>query len=1145
MDNAEKGGKQSQRRLPCRITVKLSGVEAFMYNRSPAYDGIIEALKRKADSAAGQEKKRPDSEDSDAIKVGSVGSVNVHEEDHHHKRLRKTQCTSDHDDVSRVNTARDPLPPSKTKPDDPPAFLRLLPIHVDCNKGAIVIGNEHTSSVVTAQFEKASGEFDAARSGPLDAYQQIFNFQFTHPVVHLKPNPDFKSRQLDLATRLKNEINPDLDEGNEKLDKKQKHWLRGLPPLSTLFSKSTDSIHTHPSPNPGKRRKSVAVPVHVPGHERWKGLTRYLDESQEGGHGEWDDVDYAKSSLIVDCPCINVSFYWDIPGPVPSELENSMHVAPEHAGDVNGSIPPEYGVDIQVFGGVINYGPWADRHRAVLQSIFFPASHVDAVPAAPLRTGDDRILSVFKLYLSIEDDTVLRIPTREASKDWKWKGKAQTLAGHEKTRNDKSKTKGRSRRKSIRKPRDTTAAGVNVRPYAWVDIKIAGDSSVNYVMDMVASDKGYQNRLSLDVAGSEISSSVNHGLLWRSGQMGLKCDLSNPLGWNALRKWTFDINCRDLELFLLRDHLFLLTDLVADWGSGPGSEYFLFVPFQYLLNINFIDFKLYLNTNDSNIVNNPSDVDDNNFIILFGQRLHGNVTIPLDKFRTLQNEILFDVQGEHMGLDLCMPPKNTLKTFVASKNVATLGGLILKGSHSYMTETSTMNTDRLFMDIQGNTLSLELYGWLIHHFMKIKDNYFGEDMHFKTLEEFQGLPSQSLATDATIPHGQPHKISNDLDVILCISVERAGVLLPCNLYSAEQSLRADIPYASAELRFTNYYMDLMVDFSPISLSLGTTIGSPILPQYSGGQTEVFIDSVTIFGHRLFGLPPTEPTYVCHWDFDVGKISGECSAQFIEKASGAARSFGFTLDDDENALPSTDPLVIHDSTFLRLQTQQVHVWFHVASEALLVSTGPITLDFNDLASALFSQRLNLSIPDVTFGAVDAKSASRHRLPVFDKTVVETHAFLQTTLVMTMLKRKLDFTEDRNKQQAHMQEHDQRTNRAQFMFIDHSQPPSSRGPKRENVRPPATQFPHIAHPLFLHQPQKYLNGSSISSGYFSEPRSSRKRPGRPAPSTSSSSLAQSIRSVRHRQSHRTAMDPSHGSVLSDRSASLLDSRHSTLR
>ncbi|KAF1952360.1 hypothetical protein CC80DRAFT_596715 [Byssothecium circinans] len=1125
-DKAEKGGKPTIKKLPCRISVRISGVEAFMYNRSPAYDGIIDAIKRKTTSAAADNASVNQENGQATATASHRTSTDTHREHGQHNKLRKSPA-KEGGGVARSETDRSNLPNTKkdTKKDEIPSFFRLLPIHVDCAKGAIVVGNEHTPSVITAQFEKASGEFNASSCGPLDVYQQVFNFQITRPVVHMKPNPDYKATQLDSAVRLKQEAEHlpagmEVDQQHTDSEKPRRRKLR-IPRLSGLFAKSTDSIHTHPNASAGQNHGIFPSQWHFPGQEKWKGLTRYLDDSQKDAHGEWDPIEYAKSSLIADCPCVNISFYWDLPGPMPTEIDDSTYVDQGRHGDINGSIPPEYGMDIQVYGGVIVYGPWADRHRAVFQNIFFPGAHVDAVPASPLEPGDTRVLSNFKLYLGIEEETVLRIPIREPSKDWKWKGKAEAVVG--KGKDDKAKGKAKPRRKSIRgKPRDTAASGQNVRPFAWIDIKVSGNSSINYSMDMVASEKGFQNKLDVDIISSEISSSVNHGLLWRSGALALDCDLSNPISWNSLRKWAFNISCRDLELFLLRDHLFLLTDLVTDWGTGPLPNYFTFVPFQYMLNIDFSNFKIYLNTNDSNIINNPTELDENNFIMLYGQRLHGDVLIPLDKFRPKQNEIRFDVQGEDMGLEVRTSSQNTITTFAESKDLAQLGGLTLTGSHTYMSETSPMNTDTLFMDLRAEKLHVELYGWLVHHFMKLKDNYFGEDMHFKTLEEFQGLSNNGLPGGGTAPENEPAKLSSDLDVILSISVDDAVAVLPSNLYSAENSVRAELPFISADLRFTNYYMDLMVNFSPIGLSLGASVTSTDRLNDAGGQTEVFIESIVIYGHRLFGLPPTEPTYVCNWDFDVGRISGECTTDFVDKAIGAARSFAFTFDDDENTLPIAQPLVIHDSTFLRLRTDDVHIWFHVAQEVMLVSTGHIKLDFNDLAGPTFSQRLSAWVPELTVGAVDAQSASRHRIPKGERRFVETHAFLQTTLRLNMLKRKLDFTEERRLQQNHMQQEDIRTNRTYFMLMDYPTSSFHQRPRNQNVRSPAMQYPEIPPPIFLNQPRSSSITSTVS-GYSSNSSPARARQKRVSPSRSmsSSSIRDSLRSAhRPRRSRDTA-------------------------
>lgn len=1104
LDKAEKGGKSTQKRLPCRFSVKISGVEAFLYNRTPAYDGIVDAIRSKANSAATEETAPSDHESTRTGQNVLFRTSTELSEDQRQQMNKLRKAPAKEEGMARPGT--DTTNDSKT--DGLPAFLKLLPVHVECNKGAIVIGNEHTESVITAQFEKATGDFDAAPSSPLDAYQQVFNFQVTHPIVHMKPNPDYKSPQLEAARRLKQEEQQDVLE-QEEMEEKHKQRSFRLPRLPKLFSRSTDSIHTHHGGTTG-RASMFAPQWHFPGQDKWKGLSRYMDDDQTDGHGEWDGVEYAKTSLIADCPCVNVSFYWDVAGKVPTLLDNSMYTEPTHSGDINGSAPPEYGVHIQVYGGTVSYGPWTDRHRGIFQSFFFPGAHVDAEPASPLKPGDTRVLTVFKLYLSIEDETVLRIPIREPSKDWKWKGKAKTLGGQDKEASDKSKGRTRSRKKYGRtKQRDAAAPGQNVRPFGWIDVKVAGNSSVNYVMDMVASQHGFTNKLDVDIAGAEITSSVNHGLLWRSGAIGLDCDLSNPLSWNSLRKWKFNISCRDLELFLLRDHLFLLTDLVADWGSGPPANYFTFIPFQYLLNIDFTDFKLYLNTNDSNIINNPSELEENNFVILFGQRLHGDVHIPLDKFRPSQNEIQFDVKGQQLGLEVCMPPKNTIHTWVHSNKVAQLAGLTLSGSYTLMTETSAMNTDRLFMDIRGDKLYLELYGWLVHHFLQIKENYFGDDLHFRTLEEFQGLQSHSLAMDTTTPNGQPPKVSNDLDVILSVSAENASILLPANLYSAEAGLRAELPFAHCDLRFTNYYMDLLVNFSPISLSVGSDVTSPGLPHDAGGQTEVFIDSLTIAGHRLFGLPPTEPTYVCNWDFDVGTVSGECTPNFLSKAAKSINCFVFSLDDDENTLLITDPLIIHDSTFLRLRTHDIRVWLHVDKQVVLVSTGPVKLDFNDLAGDTFSRRLSAWIPNLCVSAIDERAALRYGSRGRDTQNVKAQAFLETTVSFSMFNRKLDFSEERRKQHTHILEHDQRTNRAQFMYMNHA---TNQLSANQEVRPPAMQFPEIPQPIFLDRPGGSV--SDASSGYSSESASSGRRSmrTRSLASSSSGSFVNSIRSVR---------------------------------
>jgi hypothetical protein len=1120
--------------LPCRLNIQLEGVQAFLYNRSPAYDAIVEHVNQATEGGTDGSFR----EEVHAVSTGSETSVHkpsMIEKLGHRIRssiVSKTDQTNGQDEsvheknISRANsTVERPTIPS---------WLRLFPIHVGCKTAAAVLGNENTKSIITVKVDRASGCFDAGHAGPLDIYKLLFQFEFEHPVIHMKPNLDFKELQLATAVHLKMEHSEEQSKKPSKKDPKKKkgHWYT----LGYNHSKSSESVKAA-SMGDSRRVATSHIQAGLLGEERWQGLSRYLDENMLNEHGEWDAVEYGKSSTLADCPRIGMTFYWDIPGPVPQSVDNLGETPPGYDTDVNGTLPPEYGLDLQVHGGTINYGPWADRQRINFQSIFFPSSYADTIPGKKLAPGELRISTVFKIFVSIEADTTLRIPVREPSKDWKWKGKAETVAGKTKDAPNNRKGKRKDKKVPFWKSRDKGKSGPNVRPFAWLDVKVATNSTVNYTMDMIARQTGYRSNVDADVKSLEISTSVNHGLLWRSGALTLDCDLSTPLGWNTLREWRFKIINDDLELFILRDHLFLLTDVITDWTSGPPSEYFTFAPFRYLLDVRFRNFKLYLNTNDSNIINDPSDPDRNQFIILHGRDLHADVIVPLESFRPIRNEIFFDVVGSDLDLQLCLSPTNTVAAFVGPKKIAQLDEVTLKGSHAYFSQTSIELTDRLTFNIHGNKPKIFLFGFVVDRLIKLKENYFGEDLHFRTLDEFQDLShGRELAAESDAKAQQSNR-SNDLDVILCISSNDVRALIPANLYSADESIAIDIPYASADLRLTNYYMDLQVDFSPMTVSHSTVVKRAGSPKLSNSRTEIFIESANMAGHRLFGLPPTEPTYVCSWDIDVGHISGGCSSTFFEQGVRALKCFAFTLDDDENSMPLVQPLIIPDITFLRVRTQDVRVWLHIDTDAFLISTGPASVDLNDLAGPTFSDRLKVFVPDFTVACVDANSASRHRIRSGRSDHVKTHAYLRTTLSLSMLKRKLHFIEERQKQQDHLLESDSRTNRTPFLLlgISNSLRPSA---QRMAQDPPATAYPPLPEPLSIQDQASGRNhGSFVSSNSFlgkiaggdnvSSDASSFRSFRAPKLSTRSSrsSLAASIRSGRSHSKSRSSKSVQH--------------------
>lgn len=1057
-DYAEAVNNKSLQNSPCRIAVKARGLQWFIYNRSPAYDAILKSMnddeafddafsgakpaeRNFANQSSGNEKSQESDERSSDIDKKLADLVVKDTDKDESNSLFTTHSSRSsrwHEDEKIPELSR---------------MLNLFPIRIDCNRGAIVMGNQNTRSILTAKFDSATGYLDARDSRPEDKYKQLIDLEFTHPVVQFKANEDFKEDQISEGARHKSE---DACSAASIIPYGRRivFWLkertlicwgsfRARFPLLGGSANSLAQEHTRST----NRHRQAGKDSTIPGQGRWLGLTRYLDDDDELVEQErWKAIEYGQFPTIVDSPKIAMSFYWDVPGLVTISGNTPYRLSERAVDNINGEQPPDWGVDLRVFGGNIRYGPWADRQRTDLQSVFFPSLRKDATPAKRLKPGNSRISTVFKLLVEIEDQTTLGIPTREESKDWKWKGRQSTRTGLE------SNQKGRKGQKTKKEGKDEPI--VDIRSSGWLDIKLFPNSTVSFTMDLVANSNGFGSRVDLDLKRTEISTSVNHGLLWRSKSHKISCDLSYPLKWNSLHPWKIDIQGDAPELFILRDHIFLFTDLVGDWAFGPPADFHTFVPYKYVLNLTFNDFQIYINTNDSNIINNPSDVDDNTFLVLWGKGLSSTVEIPLSSFRPARNRVTFDANAHDGGMKLYTPAWNTYHTFLEKPDVALMNTLQLNGTYDYCNATSPGLTDILILDILGSDLNLHLYGFLVRYLIKIKDNYFGEDYHFRTVEEYQEQMSREIKSDGEVMIVDQHaRLSNDFDVILGLAIENLCIFLPCHIYSANESISMDLSSIGLDLRFTNYYMDLTVNFSPLAVSHGSR---PELTAKSDQNTQVFIDGLQIFGHRLFGLPPLEPTYVCNWDFNIGSITGECCLDFLSSLLMSLKSFGFAFKDAENASPCPDLQVIHDTSFLRLNLQSVNVWLRLEQTAFVLSLMGAQLRYNDLAGQLFSEHLNFGVPNLSIAIVDAGGN-----PLDPSTLnvsAITAAYFETSINVTMVKRGLRFHENRKSQQSHIRQEDWRTGRTPWLIKD-SQPFTP----RTRIYPPAMPFPSMPEPV----------------------------------------------------------------------------------
>lgn len=113
--------------------------------------------------------------------------------------------------------------------------------------------------------------------------------------------------------------------------------------------------------------------------KKWQGLSRYYTASEKPD--PFDGHEYAKLSTILDTPVLELTYYADVAGEslhdhvrTSTSLKNPFEgVVPEHPivedkdGDSidvgNGGGSPQWGIELIIGGGQLNYGPWTDRQR--------------------------------------------------------------------------------------------------------------------------------------------------------------------------------------------------------------------------------------------------------------------------------------------------------------------------------------------------------------------------------------------------------------------------------------------------------------------------------------------------------------------------------------------------------------------------------------------------------------------------------------------------------------------------------------------------------------------------------------------------------------------------------------------------------------
>jgi hypothetical protein len=247
----------------------------------------------------------------------------------------------------------------------------LLPIGIEVTKGAILVGNASTPELLVAEFRSTRGTYGIvpvrftiqyfstlhtayspqARS-KYDQYKQVLNLTFQSASVSFAENKSYSIPMVANGEKLHTEVHhPSGDPMRSfsylsfssfaKLWQRSKLWSAILPRSQGVHSTMRNG-GTWP------RRRA-----------------RNKDQGETPLRTGYAELEYAKEAKILEAPVLELLYYADSVGEVPREAGEPSRLSEDPLDIGNGDLPPEWGVDIGIRGGVLRYGPWTDRQRQV------------------------------------------------------------------------------------------------------------------------------------------------------------------------------------------------------------------------------------------------------------------------------------------------------------------------------------------------------------------------------------------------------------------------------------------------------------------------------------------------------------------------------------------------------------------------------------------------------------------------------------------------------------------------------------------------------------------------------------------------------------------------------------------------------------
>ncbi|KAH6582668.1 hypothetical protein BASA61_008418 [Batrachochytrium salamandrivorans] len=556
---------------------------------------------------------------------------------------------------------------------------------------------------------------------------------------------------------------------------------------------------------------------------QWEGLQRFMETADAKTA---PNLEYAQASQVIDSKLATVKYF-------------------SHC--IEG-ITESCGCDIELTDSKIVYGPWAQRQRNIIQSFFSPLSYRDSPTRTPRALFECNSFPVTVTFLG---ESTIKIPTRESSRD----------AMHSRAEGSDTVFPG-STGSPIRKP------------YGWIIAEFKPSSMISLTIPLFSDKNGSVTSFNISLCNVVLKTSVNFQPFIIGRQILIEMSIFSPLKWNAQRDWQISCTLLDCDVYLLRQHITLVVDIMNDLNSHPPPTIEYFVPSVYKILVDFQNLKLLFNINPMNVTQSHNDKGSNDYLILATKKGALTISVSFKGFEPDFREIVISGELGDVALTSSFHDMHKLKLFLKSpfNNLLVSPRIAITASYIYR-KIVPGACDRLNLMFELDDCNINAHGHILSTTMSFLRNFLGDATQIATPDTY--------SLDKLI---QPLAVKDRNAFELHLQWRMCGIsfLLPCSMYGASDSMLAKGNTIHVDLHSKVDGQDIHISFSPITLTWD--------------KSSIIIRDLQLHIQRFSSGRPKFDLLLSSWNIHIGDLLGDLQPKFVGKLNDVIQSFLFNMQD---------------------------------------------------------------------------------------------------------------------------------------------------------------------------------------------------------------------------------------------------------